>query len=265
MLEPSKTSELKSKVALIENLSKLYLEKSLPVNIIDKEGFLRNIAYYAKSYSLAGLNETLKLYHKIFEHQDSNIVLECKNLHCIQCYNYFVDIYFYDGPSSNCKCTCGFSITPKIRKRVIDNYERIISLRQVCKICSKTKDIMEFCMYKTHSCLVCSQCIFSKIDFLNESNFCPLCGSQYDQECTNIIKTFIHDYLPSDMINKFYEGICIKCQEVKDKRSFSKICINQHECCEECAKSMIKSRVNNCFVCNENISVIFDFRKSLIK
>jgi hypothetical protein len=247
MLERGESFEVKKKVSLVENLSLLYMEKGLPLGLIDKDEFLTNIAYFVKSYSLSGLNQTLKLFHQIFEHQDSNIVLECKNLHCIQCYYYFVDIYFFEGPSPNCQCTCGKSITPKIRKRIIDNYERIISLRQVCKTCSKTKDIMEYCVYKYHSCLICSQCIFSKFDFLNESNCCSLCGSVYDAECSNIIKSLMQEFLPSEMINRVYGGACAVCQEVKDKRFFMKICVNQHECCEKCAKSMIDSRVKNCF------------------
>src|SRR5574343_1072849 len=106
MIHRDLNQELKEKFKIVESLSRLFIENHLPLLSLDKHKFLIDIAYFVKSFGLQGLFHTLKLIHKLFDHQDSNIMLDCKNLHCIQCYHYFMDIYFYSDPESKLSCTC---------------------------------------------------------------------------------------------------------------------------------------------------------------
>jgi hypothetical protein len=65
-----------------------------------------------------------------------------------------------------------------------------------------------------------------------------------------------------ELILQVFGKICKNCGEIKDQRLFTKICQNEHECCRDCGKEIIKQKVRKCFECKEELSIIGDFSKS---
>lgn len=219
-----------------------------------RDQFYQTFIEYVKEESLKGMEECIKIFHKIYNHQDSYIVLSCKFRHCIECYSYFTQEYF---DSNKLFCTCSIKITPKFKSLIISNYERIQSLRTYCSICYTVKDKMNFPAINTHkSCVVCYSCIKGNYVYeKNRKNNCIMCGRVYDEESEISIRNCYEENLHEDAKKAFYLEACMWCKENKDSRDFSIVCGDNHVACVKCVNEMTRNKEEVCF-CGLQISII---------
>lgn len=233
---------------LAETLARLVIENKIVFNQY-KENFRSSFIDHVKAESLKGMYWCLELFHQLEFHQESKIRLNDCNVYCIECYYFFArDENFYS--------TKGLKITPKLKKIIFDNYNRLQALKRTCIICNSIKDEMNFIALRTHqTCLVCWTCI--KKNYVYEKglkNHCIHCKEIYDDSSELALRLSFEDEVSDEDKQKFYLEFCDYCQEEKDSRKFEKICIDDHKVCRECLQ--IQKNFGICF-CGLDITYLY--------
>lgn len=240
---------------LFKHLAKLIIEKNVPITKFQPE-FCQVFVEYAKRFTLKGMADPLKIFHILQSHQDSWMKLECGTAHCIECYYFFCNDENWDP--NNVFCTCDRKIVPKYRASVENNYKRIQALKADCIRCNKRQDKMNFAVVNLHPCVICSECIKAQYVYeKGKKNNCPNCGTEYNEECELILRSYVEIGMNDDIVAKYYADECERCKLQKDSRLFSETCEDHHKACRECIKQRENDKENsgNCW-CGLPISII---------
>ena len=211
------------------------------------------ITDFSKINSLKEIDELVELYHKLNNHQDSIIKLECGACHCIECYFHFICNRNLDP--NNLFCSCNKQINPKYKNKINQNYTRIQNLKEKCGACQRIKDKMNFAVLSLHNCKLCSDCILDKFVFVKGlKNSCLACKAEYDDECELILRTLKEINISEDVKLAFYLEKCFECEKEKDSRTFNEICQHRHLACKECINLKKTQNINTC-KCGQPISI----------
>lgn len=219
-----------------------------------RDSFIQLLAEYVREESLKGMEECIKIFHKLYGHQESYLVLSCKFRHCIECYYYFTQEYF---DTKKLYCTCSTKIVPKYKALIWNNYERIQSLRMTCSMCYTVKDKMNFPAINTHrTCIICYSCISTNYVYeKHKKNTCIGCGNIYDDESELLIRNIYEEKLDESVKKAFYLEECKGCNSIKDSRDFVMICAQHHLACAECVNLMNQKKDESGW-CGDQISII---------
>jgi hypothetical protein len=211
------------------------------------------ITEFTRINSLKEIDEIVELYHKLNNHQDSIIKLECGACHCIECYFHFICNKNLDP--NNLFCSCNKQINPKYKNKINQNYTRIQNLKEKCVNCQRIKDKMNFAVLSLHHCQICTDCILN--DFKFEKGFknsCSICNSEYDDECELILRNLKEINISEEEKLVFYMDKCFECDQKKDSRHFAEICQHRHLACKECIQLKRTQNINVC-KCGQPISI----------
>lgn len=239
----------KDMLTMIDVLSTFIMNNGIELTEMRDE-FTNSIAQYVQINTLKGLKKVIEVFHKLLCHQGSSIRLDCKSLHCIECYSYFVGADFYNDSTV---CTCGTRINPKLRNTIQNEYNRLQALKRQCSYCTLSKDIMNFNQIE-HGCSLCIDCLKSNFKFFSNDNYCPRCLYVFSEESLSAIRSLLSDQQDPMRLIQFYTKECFVCNQNKDSRLFTQICTKKHLACEECINQM-KIKFKSSCECGQEISI----------
>lgn len=247
----SEERKVNDMLMMIKYLSEFIVKHGIEITESRTE-FIQNLIFYVHVNTLKGLKDVVNVFHKVLKHQDSFMRLTCKQLHCIECYNYFVNDDFYNEYTV---CSCGIRINPRDRGLIFDNYDRLEKLKRVCSLCGIKQDKMNFSELENHNCYLCLNCLYQTFIFFSEDNVCAYCRQLYTEENSNTIRAALAHYYEENEVKEFYSRNCFICRQKKDSREFVQICQNEHLCCRECKQQLLESRQQKCS-CQSELSLI---------